>query len=386
MKKKMTEDKYKRIREYLEPKQELSSLDVYSDEEIGPEPVYWRKIDAMVFPDDRWLVKDILPKEGLTILASISGEGKSLVIMHLAKCLTEGSAWFGHGDFKAVKSRVLYINLEMSESEMQRRGRLIGLDPMNEDLFILNIDNFNLNDTNGEDADYRWLLQYIMDNRINVVIIDTFRPASGGLKEDKAEDVRAFLKKFQLLKNCGVSIIFTEHLRKPNQNEGKIPKKEQLLGSQDKTANLEVLLMLKKDESTGEIHIYQRKNRLGPEHKPFGAKVSDILDSESNKRLLFEYVGEIDDDVNKKETAKVRILEMLSTNEVMTTPQIIEILKKEVGEKNTRKALRELSTQNEVTKSKVGRKDGYLLPREDTEIPQEWNFNNESDSLSELEL
>lgn len=379
----MSNEKYKKLQEFLHLLNGEESLDFSSDEDTGPAPVYWETIDAMKFPDDRWLVKDILPKEGITILASISGEGKSMVIMHLAKCLAEGLPWFGHEEFKANESRVLYINLEMSESEMQRRGRLIGFNPNNTNLFILNRDDFNLNRVGDEDRDYKWLLEYIFEKEIDVLIIDTFRPATGGLKEDKAEEVRAFFKKFQVLKNSGVSIIFTEHLRKPNQMEGRIPRKEQLLGSQDKTANVEILLMLRRDEVTGEIHIYQRKNRLGNEAKPFAVKMVDVVDSNGEKKLDFEHVGQIEDDINKKAHAKVRIMEILSSTETKTTKDILQLLQSEIGQKNLRQALKELSYQKEITLTKIGKQNAYSLPREDTEIPQECNFNNESDIFSD---
>ncbi len=341
-----------------------------------PTPYRWRDIDALTFPEDRWLVPNVFPKEGLTTIASVSGEGKSLLAMHLAKCLSEGTPWFGHEGFRTKQTKVLYLNLEMSVSEMQRRGRKLDLDPLNEDLIILNEDDFNLNKGETNDHHYTWLLEFIADNSIKVVICDTFRAACGGLHEDKAEDVRKFFQKFQILKNAGVSVIFLEHVRKPSQMEGRIPKKEQVLGSQDKTANLEILLMVRKDENSGHHFIYQRKNRLGSEINPFAIKISDALTDDGQDRLNFEYVGEIEDDVNKKQQAKELVLQILSSNELYDRKELGELTKKQVGEKNLRAALRELTASGEIDFTKEGKKYRYFLSKTE-DLPTDPFFNEQ---------
>lgn len=359
------EEKWQRLEEHIEslggaPRE----WDFAREERKQPEPVLWSDIDKLSFPDDRWLVKDLFPKEGVSIVASVSGEGKSIAIMHLSECLTTGTPWFGDARFKTEKCRVLYVNLEMAVSEMQRRGRMMKFDPSNENLFILNEDDFNLNGTGEEDKKYRWLLNYILKNKINVLIIDTFRPATGGMREEKAEEVRRFFQKFQILKNSGVSVIFTEHLRKNQQFEGKIPKKEQLFGSQDKVASVETLLMLRKDELSGETHFYQRKNRLGSEIKPFAVKISDGVE-DSRTVFKFDYLGEIEEDANKKETAKSLILDVLSSGEMRTTKELLEITKKDAGQKNVRQALRELVLLGKINSVKVGKQNSYFLPKEE---------------------
>lgn len=363
----MDQEKRQRLEEHIDSLGgAVREWDFVREDQKAPAPVLWQEIDNLSFPDDRWLVKDIFPKEGVSIVASVSGEGKSLVIMHLAKCLAEGSAWFGEERFKAQKSTVLYVNLEMSVSEMQRRGRMMKYDPLDSSLFILNEDDFNLNGTGEQDKKYRWLLNFILQKQINVLIVDTFRPATGGMREEKAEEVRRFFQKFQILKNSGVSVIFTEHLRKPAQFEGKVPKKEQLFGSQDKVASVETLLMLRKDDATQETCFYQRKNRLGPEIKPFAVKITDVLENE-RKVFKFDYIGEIEEDANKKEAAKALIFETLSSGEMRTTKELIEIakIKKEAGQKNIRQALSELVLLKQIDFVKVGKQNSYFIPKEE---------------------
>ena len=356
-------DQQNALRTFLSFRDDLTTA-LFLNQDKVPKTYQWREMNEMVFPEDRWLVKNIFPKEGLSTIASVSGEGKSLLAMHLAKCLTDGTPWFGYEGFKTEKRRVMYLNLEMSLSEMQRRGRKLGLDENNEDLIIVNEDNLNLNREEDNEYQYAWLLNEIEEKGVQVLIVDTFRAASGGLHEDKAEDVREFFKKFQVLKNSGISVIFLEHVRKSNQMEGKVPKKEQVLGSQDKTANLEILLMVRKDEQTGHHFIYQRKNRLGEEIKPFAVKISDALAPDGTERLVFEYMGEIEEDANKKELAKELVQQILSSGDRMDRKQLGELTKKQVGDKNLRAALRELRDEGEIDFAKDGKKHIYFIPKD----------------------
>jgi hypothetical protein len=382
----MNEENSKKLKEYLSLIRRKVGLDDFVNETCDddfkdvPKPQFWSDINALTFDPDRWLIPDLIPREGVSMWASVSGEGKSFQMLHLAKSLSVGSNLYGNPNFPTKKSKVLYINLEMSVSEMQRRGRMIGFDADDKNLIILNEDNFNLNGAGLQDFKYRWLLDFILKEKIEVLIIDTFRPTIGAMREDKSEDVRAFFQKFLILKNVGISVIFTEHLRKPTHLEGRIPKKEQVLGSQDKVSNLEVLIMLRKDEA-GETLIYQRKNRLGPEIKPFAVKLVDRVNEKGEKIMGFNYIGEIEDDATKKEEAKGLILDILSSGESRTTNQLLELAKKEVGQKNVRRALNELKNQGEINMFKTGKQNTYSIPREESENTPEILSHTEQDNI-----
>jgi len=357
------------LQEFLES-EKMYNFEFEIEHKIIPKPLVWKDIDNFRFSDDRWLVKNLIPKEGVTIFASVSGEGKSLLVMHLAKCISEGTPWFGYEGFSTKQSKVLYINLEMSVSEIQRRGRKIGFNIENNNLVILNEDDLNLNDKRytSDDVKFKWLLKYIHENQVKVVIVDTLRGVSGGLKENEAEAVREFFQKFMVLKNSGVSIIFLDHTKKASHLEGKIPKKEWVLGSQDKTANAESLIMIYKHESSGNIHVYQRKNRLGEEIKPFAVKISDIAHTDGKEGIEFQYIGDIDDDVNKKEEAKGLLLGILADGLPKDRKELGELTKKNVGDKNLRAGLKDLLETGDLDFFKQGKRHMYFIP---TEKPSE---------------
>jgi hypothetical protein len=337
------------------------------DEEPIPDVSNWGKIDEQVFSEDRFRIKGLIPKEGTAFLASVAGDRKTWLAMYIAHCISEGIDFLDNPEFKTIKGKVLYVNAEMSVSEFQRRGRLLGFKDT-ESLVILNTDNFNLyaRDEDEGSKHLRWFIKYIFDNDIDVVVIDTFRAVAAGLKEEKAEEIRQFFKSLAVLKDSGVSIIILEHLRKPNNFEGRVPKKEQLFGSQDKTANVEILLMIKTDEVSGEISVYQRKNRLGEEIKPFKIIMSEVI-REGKNRIFFKHGGGIDDKENKKELAKETIINILQNGESKTRKEILDYLQKEakIGSKNASDALRELEDEGILDMTRLGRQNTYFISKEE---------------------
>lgn len=380
------EEKKNNLEAFVRAYRAGESLDAYIEDDEEPLRLEtWSEIERYESPDDPWLVSNLVPREGFSILASVSGEGKSFLTMHLAKCIAEGLPLFGNESFSVKKSRVLYINLEMSKSEIKRRGQKLNLRE-NDNLRFINADDFNLNERIGqEDRKYKELLTHIYDEKISVVIIDTFRASAGGLKEEKAEEVRAYFQKFQLLKNSGVSLIFNEHVRKPTHLEGKKPKKEQLLGSQDKTANVEVLLMIHKDESSGDINVYQRKNRLGPEVRPFAVRMTDTIDFDGVARIELTYVGEIEEETKRKDEAKELILQILSESAGKTKKELGELIGKKVGDKNLRVALQELRLEGQIDYFKQKKAHCYFLKNDEREDPlgTEANLLHERGNISD---
>lgn len=325
-----------------------------------PEFIFWNDFNKKIFKEQRWYVKNLIPKEGLVILASISGHKKSWLTMELCKAISSGQNFLNQEQFKTERANVLYINAENSESEIQRRGRKLKIEDENNKFYLVNVDNINLNTKEGA----VWLKTFIEFYKIDVVFIDTFIAVAGGLKEEKSEEIRGFFRRFNSLKNQNVALVFLLHMRKPTNFEGKTPKKEQVLGSQDKVASSDVLLMIYSSEETDEINVYQRKNRLGKEIKPFQI----IMKDQEDETIELSYGGELDEDQKKKDEAKDLIIEILE-NGGKGTKEILELTKKQIGNKNVRTALSELVKDGLIVLGKQGRQNFYSLTEEKTEDP-----------------
>jgi len=328
-------------------------------------PILWEDLKQKNFPEAKWRINNLIPMEGLVFLASVSGEGKSWIAMEMANSIVQEKDFLGNPEFKTIGGNVLYVNGEMAESELQRRGKQLNLKSSKFKLHFLTHDlNFKEIKADGED-DLEELDLHIKKLDISVVIIDTFRSVAGGLKEEKAEEVRLFLDKFKKYKNSGITVVFLEHNRKPAHFETKIPQKEHLFGSQDKVSSVEVLLMIKTDENSRLIHVYQRKNRLGLPVKPFKISMVDVFEDQGETYTNLKYEGEVEDSDTKKEEAMEKIVVLLEQGP-MTTKSIIAVMNREhkIGQKNTRSALREIRSLGLINSVKQGREDLYSLPTE----------------------
>jgi len=337
------------------------------DKEMGftiSEPITWEQLNQQKTPKNQYRIKDLLPNEGSAILSSISGEKKTWIALEQARAIVSEEMFLGPDGFKTFGCNVLYVDCENSRSELQRRCRQLGFSKNSKHkLYFYNDKELNLNTTEGA----TWLHAVIRHLNVKVVFIDTLRAVAGGLKEDKAEDVRMFFNRFRSLKDKGVTIVWLDHFRKPSNFEKKIPQKEHLLGSQDKTAGVEILLMLRSESGSDEIQMYQRKNRLAQEIEPFSISMKDsYLDDEfTQKRTTLEYIGEIEEKDTQKEQAKKYALEII-TEGGRTTNELISIIgsEKRIGERNIRDALKGLVDSEKLQQGKKGKQNYYSLPEE----------------------
>ena len=325
-------------------------------------PLSWNEVNDWKFPDTSWWIKDLIPKNAFVIIASISGEGKSWSAYTMAKNISEGKNFLGKNEFQTNQGTVLYIDAENSPKEIQRRCRQLGYTD-NENLLFLPVSDFNLNSEMFANK----LKSIIAENHVDVVIVDTFRAVAGGLDENQANVVRQFYNRFKELRDNSTSFVFLDHYRKPNHFEGKVPRKEFLFGSQDKTAGVEILLMLKKEGDTIELH--QAKNRVGKEIEPFKMELIDSLNEKSETSTKLRYVGSIEATETKSDLAQVVICRILNSGPLLRT-ELIDAVQNQVsiGAKNIDSAIHELIKAGMIVEDKDGKKNVYSLV---TPIPSE---------------
>jgi hypothetical protein len=335
------------------------SFDIAIPSKEEPHPLSWEELEALEIEPPSWRIDKILPNIGIVIFAAMSGTGKTWLLMEMAKAITTGTDYLGK--FKTEIGNVLYLDAEGHLSEMKRRGKQLGFESSEGKLFILS-KILNFNDVMEDDID--WLAKFIKDNKICAVFIDTFRGVAGGLKEEKAEEIRMFFNRFKVMLEIGIVFIFAEHLRKRGMFESKTPQQEQVFSSMDKVNSADVLLLAKSertaDNSGDEIHIYQAKNKFGQKEKPISVLMRDELDEQGNTKTILEFGGDVSEPELKIEEAKKIILEILPGGG-KTTKQIIEITSRQVGEKNTRTALKQLATEGTIKEKRQGKEKYYWI-------------------------
>ncbi len=317
----------------------------------------WEELSKKDFPREEWRVTGLIPMQGLVIIAAPSGEKKTWFALELIKSISCGSHFLAHEGFNTHRSKVLYIDAEMGPKILQKRCKLLDFDSIPEKFAPL-LSTGNEINLKADDA-FESFEKLIEDRNIDVIVIDTLRAVAGGLEEDNAPAVRGFLQRFNRLKNKGKLIIILDHNRKPDRGSHGGPRKEYVLGSQDKIANAEVVLMIRGDVNPGYFTVHQVKNRTGVEMKPFNVGIRDITTSKDGMEVVkveMNYEGELDEMTTKMDEAKLVIPQIVG-NEFMTTNDIVKIMAKnhDIAERYCREALRQMVDSGILEQSKKGR-------------------------------
>jgi len=319
----------------------------------------WNEFDQIGFPETEWWIKDLVPASCIVLIAAPSGEKKSWVALEMARCIVLGIPFAG--TFHARKANVLYIEQETPQYLVQKRGRQLGINAIEKGVYFLSQDILSLNDPRVIDQ----LFAFIQTNEVKVVFVDTLRSVAGGIKEEKAEEVRAFFARFKAWKDRGVSVVIMDHCRKPQRWEGaKQPKKDQILGSQDKVAAVEMVHMLHSEERSEEIFFYPIKSKISREANPFKLLLR-FEDREGLEAATMSHGGAIEEKKLKSEKAKHLIDAYLrEAEDKKTAKEIQDALQEDAGKTAVEDALKEMRNDGRVNSEKQGNGYRYWMQNE----------------------
>ena len=156
------------------------------------------------FTTPKWLVENLIPQAGATILSGQPASFKTWVTLHLTSCIVQGLPLFN--EFKTIQKNVLLINEEDHESQLQERFAKLGNINSKSQLYILPRASFTVD--NSEHMD--WLIGYIDDKKIKVVIIDSLVRVHSK-DENNSREMAEFFRSISKLTKLGVAVIITHH-------------------------------------------------------------------------------------------------------------------------------------------------------------------------------
>ena len=204
-----------------------------------------------------WIVDRLVVKGGLTLLAGLAGQGKSLVTQALAMAAVcpQGGAVAG---IEVEPGRVLIVDAENGPSEIHRRVHVLGLAPEHATrLEIVEADGFHL----GRDLDA--LDALIREVNPDLAILDGFRSLWWVGDENKSEDVAPVLSSLRnLVRRRGVGTILIHHSPKSGQT---------YRGSSAIAASVELAFILERadgDDDRQRRRLRCEKSRPAPEPAP----------------------------------------------------------------------------------------------------------------------
>jgi AAA domain len=164
---------------------------------------FWENCDDLKIPKEEWVIKGLLPREGLAILAGPSTAGKSFVALDLVDKVARGEPALGGR--RSYQCGIAYIAAEGANGV---RKRLIGLKKdrgadWSKHMALSGMapnlaDESKYNELEKEVGRLRAKLES-HEVRLGIVVIDTLSAAIPGVDENSSKDMSSVLMRLQQL-------------------------------------------------------------------------------------------------------------------------------------------------------------------------------------------
>jgi hypothetical protein len=149
-----------------------------------------------------WRCRDLAADGYLTVLAGRGGEGKSWLALALACGVARGEPAAG---IQCKKGRVVIFDAENGPKLTIRRFRAAGV---NDGLDVQPVDAGGLNVL----KDLHWFRKVIEEKGANLVVFDSLRVLSSGVKENDSDAIEPIITALkQLARMTGAAIILVHH-------------------------------------------------------------------------------------------------------------------------------------------------------------------------------
>lgn len=157
-----------------------------------------------------WRCEGLAADGFLTVLAGRGGEGKSLMALALACGVARGKPAAG---IPCRQGRALVFDAENGPKLIARRLRAAQVGP---DLAVQPVDAGGLRFA----EDLPWMRQTIEAERADLVVFDSLRVLSSGVKESDADEMEPIITRLkQLARDTGAAVVLIHHRGKSELNE-----------------------------------------------------------------------------------------------------------------------------------------------------------------------
>ncbi|MCX6776082.1 MAG: AAA family ATPase [Candidatus Micrarchaeota archaeon] len=228
------------------------------------------------FEEERGVIDRYIPPKGIAVLSGYAGGCKSLLSLYISACTSLGRDFLGR--FPVTKNKVLYIDEENGEPELQRRLNLIcngmgmRLADMS-DFYYLSMENVKLDR-------YEWkegIGEFLSKHQPCTVIVDTFRRVFRG-DENNAGLVSSFFTDQirPLSKKYNANWLFIHHHKKGQYDKKNLLESmEAVRGSSDIVYESDCVMFLKRvGKGLDNLSLLHLKLRRGMPNPPLGIKLS----------------------------------------------------------------------------------------------------------------
>lgn len=161
-------------------------------------PLTLRERLARPREDPRWRVEGWLPAQGRAVFAAQAKAGKTTTVVSLVRSLVDAVPFLGRDAVQQVTGRVLVIDFEMTEHQLDDWYGAAGLLAQERVLVMPMRGQAHGFDLRDEDLRRRWS-DLLVENEVEVVIWDCLRPVMDALGLDENHDAGLLLTAFDAM-------------------------------------------------------------------------------------------------------------------------------------------------------------------------------------------
>ncbi len=296
-------------------------------------------------PEIEWLIENIIPEKGITILGGDVGSLKTYFALYSAICCSVGAPLFG---YKTKKIKILYIDEENRKRTIRSRSikllKGLGLD------YDVDVGFLISKDVKLDNPDWsKRIEEVIQELQPELVIVDSMiRVMLGDENESKCVK-RIFQTIKPLIELYNTSWLLIHHTRKTKYSKGK----DDLRGSSDFSAFADVVMMINKNSSNC-YTLTQAKNRHS---EPIESIRINVIDK-ANGGLSFECSkGGVKELLSVSEKCSYDIMGWIRENQIVVfeTKEVMAVATSEYKENSVYTALRLLANRGIIRKAGFGR-------------------------------
>jgi len=293
--------------------------------------------------DQKWLIENILPSDGVGILSGEAGSFKTWILLHIAASVAGGTKVFD--TFDVQQGGVLMVDEENRIALLKERIRLLGI---SEDLPIHFLVRKGV-DFGGDEYSCEEIGNFALQNNIRLVTFDSLIRVQKR-DENDARAMSEFFERLKVFQFTNSSVLITHHHRKEFSSQSSRPS-QNLRGSSDILAALDSHLAVYK-KGRNEMQVIQTKSRDAETLAPFSLKVEA-----DNDHFKFIHFGEAA--ISTKQIAEVKIMEILQKTKEVSRKDLVDKLHGTVGGNALGDALAELESEQKIS-SKITAKGKKL--------------------------
>lgn len=347
--KEISEEELKKLK-YGEIEEELEKEILEQNTKL---PVIWLKdIKNMVIPEQKWLIKGILPEEAMVILAGARSSFKSWVALHSAVCIANGKRFLG--EYDTQKAVVLYIDEENGLGELKRRLDFFKNAENYEEegqIAFLSLENIKLTDKFQRESLDHFLEEY----KPKLIIVDSFNKVFSTKDENSASELTPIFTNIvkPAIKKYGLTWLFLHHVRK-GSSKATSDVMDEIRGTSELVNYAETVLVARRIKSTTRFNLITAKMRRAKETDPM--MVNANINDEKRSAIL-EYKGTAIEAIEAEELCGRDILKWLMEEDVNSfkTSEIMVVMKPlEYTRPTVYRALANLKTAGKLSQPKKG--------------------------------